>query len=317
VSFALLTHVCIEISPTLFVANSLGRALARLAHQHRALCSIQFGTSYENPHDILDGLLEDVNLDLSSIHILTNVPAYLLRIFPVLDRLPSLTAIKDTNHFAPTQLPLLACHNDMPRPMGFISLDLVRYGVNYEAWLDALLVNLTELSIIEHFDRLTGPYPRLRRLRLPLDGRRLYQDLNSFVPNLEQLALIWMDKRSAQDMLSHLTSLRCMPHLSHVELRLPVNKQRWGITRTTLTRTLLAAMMHARCWQQITCSFKPASIYLDDDAKLASLEHVRWHVIRSPAHLDTYRPHVLVSLWRRWVPGLRAKQVLWDLCLCV
>jgi hypothetical protein len=318
-SLASLTHVRIKFTRTLSEATSLGRALARLAHQHHTLCSIQFGQSFGNPHEILDGLLENPDLDLSSIHTLVNVPAYLIRVLPMLEHLPSLTAIQDKNHFKPTQLPPLVCRDDdMPRPVGLISLDLVSYGANYEAWLNAHLVHLTELSIIEHVPKLTGPYARLRRLRLPLNSPRHCQDLSCFAPNLEQLALVWVDAGSNRDIFSRLANLQCMPHLSHVELWLPVDRPWWNLSRNTLTLALLINMLHARCWRQVTCSAKPVSVYLDNkDARLVSLEHVRWHVMRSSTRLDTYRPRIRVVNWRRWLPGLRAKQVVWELCLRV
>jgi hypothetical protein len=82
--------------------------------------------------------------------------------------------------------------------------------------------------------------------------------------------------------------------------------------------TVLTSMLASRHWRHVTSYLPPVQIRIDDnrDVDSASLAHIQWHVIvPKQAHPDTYRPRIQISRWRAWIPGMRAKQIVWDLCL--
>jgi hypothetical protein len=330
-----LTYVYIESTREAEI-EWLGRTLAKLAHAHHNLSSIQFPPmDYYSAKSMLSGLLDTsvATLDLSSIRTLVNAPYHCKdSMRNALNLLPCLATYANSYVFEPMCLPLLLYSSDESFPQApaeLVSLTIGRYNALTDAWLNPYLLSLTELTIVGTTCNLKGPLPRLRCLRLPIrgggggDGGLVLVDekLSSFAPNLEQLALhvstIWNNSDPRCDVLPCFTSLSRMPRLEHVELLSSYGPGWARITSTIVTLTLLTGILTSPAWRQITSCITPAPIYVDDSLYVAALPHVLWHVFQGRKHVGTYRPRVQASYWHSWVPGLCSKQVVWDLCLRV
>jgi hypothetical protein len=211
-----------------------------------------------------------------------------------------------------------------------VSLGLTSYyGSLTYASLVPQFANLTNFCVFRAIIcDFTGPFPRLRCLQFAsqyigyvmMGGGR---DLVLAAPCLEQITIhtantTWGRLSSYEDVLPHVRNLSTLPHLQHIKMLFPDSCSE-EFTPAVVTRILLTGMLASRCWRQVTSHMVPAPIRISDNDEADNvllLSQVQWHVITpGQKQVDVYLPLIHVSWWRAWVPGLQAKQIVWELCL--
>jgi hypothetical protein len=304
-----LKHIYIEHSTN---PNELGQVLACLADSHRTLRSIKFPSNEEAASSVLRGLLDiSKTKHLASIRTLVNGPRCMNLIRLALEHLPGLVSYANT-----------AVCDDSELPAGLVSLSLNECNVNRHAWLSPYLANLTSLSVDLPGYTIMGSFPRLQQLQLSTLTSSCYKKVISMAPHLEHLimtfpSIIWRQRDPRRYRPPYFADLARALHLRHVELLAGHGPCCVRITPDVVTSALLTAMMASPKWRQVTCYMAPVSLFLTgmNDAQVASLAHVQWHVVQHQKLLGTYRPLIEIVSWRKWIPGLNARKLIWDFCL--
>jgi hypothetical protein len=181
--------------------ESLGIALAQLAHRHGRLRSIRMPVSPWDANYLLVGLLQDATLDLSSLRAMVGAPAHTVYMYRAIKRMPHLAVYIP----APSTLQCvdtcwLRRHPSLARGYDHDKFGLTSFAFeNYDSAhvdprLQRLLPTLTELAIYQRVNMrhaLVGPYPRLRLLRLVLSTHSClsFPLVISSATNLEYLSL--------------------------------------------------------------------------------------------------------------------------------
>jgi hypothetical protein len=292
-------------------------ALAKLANLHHTLRSIRFPDyAYEcDLTDLLNRLLNNSNtMDLSSIRELVNVPASMDELHRSLQHLPWLSVYAMSTMRNSYSYKEISCSN------GLVSLFIDTRCSNIDtSSLHPYLTSLTELSIVGKIHGILSPLPRLRHLQLPLKFV-IDNDIASCAPYVEQFSIYmsaWNYSHLNRNVLPCFASLSRMPALRHVRLLCSYESTYERVAPAIVTHALITGMLASSSWRHVTSHMMPAPIRVHD-VDTALLTYMQWHVVQNSKHISTYRPRMMqLARWRAWVPGLQAKQITWDLCLCV
>jgi hypothetical protein len=290
-------------------SKMLGHVLAQLIHSHHTLHTIHLPFYVTCKNIILDGLLSDPTLDLSSLRTLLGVPLDTPTMCRVIRSLPCLSTYNGQSgkgHL--NDLPLKDDDDNNEEP-GIRSLTLEKYSRDLNPYLMSCLPRLTNLTVYSTVGVIGVSCVHLRRLYLPeLYMPHSFPHAYSFAPNLEQLSI-----GETRDYLASygLEILSRIPRLQHLELR---NSNTWG-DMESFTRVLMTHMAQSLSWRHITCENMPSSFHLSRGTVLAPslpFSLVRWHVLQDERVTHTYRPRLRLSQWRLWIRGLSTQRITWE-----